>query len=90
MINTVRFGASDVVNDPQAYTTHPIVNARFRPRISPSFPPVIINDAITSVYSVIAVWIPVIAGPDVLGDRGSRPDSSCSTPRKSSRGATTS
>ena len=35
------------------------MNARLRPRISPTFPPVIISDAITSVYIVIAVWIPV-------------------------------
>ena len=27
--------------------------------ISPTLPPVIMSDAITSVYSVIAVWIPV-------------------------------
>ena len=33
---------------------HPIVKARLRPMISPTLPPVIINDAITSVYSVIA------------------------------------
>ena len=39
--------------------TQPIVNARLRPRISPTLPPVIISDAITSVYIVIAVWIPV-------------------------------
>jgi hypothetical protein len=29
-------------------------------------PPVIINDAITSVYSVIAVWIPVTVVPTSL------------------------
>ena len=29
--------------------THPIVNARLRPRIAPILPPVIINDAITNV-----------------------------------------
>jgi hypothetical protein len=34
--------------------------------ISPTFPPVIINDAITSVYSVIAVWIPVTSVPTSL------------------------
>ena len=34
---------------------HPIANARLRPIIWPTFPPVIISDAITSVYSVIAV-----------------------------------
>src|ERR1700754_2300266 len=38
---------------------HPMANARLRPRIWPIFPPVIMSDAITSVYSVIAVWIPV-------------------------------
>ncbi len=31
--------------------------------IWPIFPPVIINEAITSVYSVIAVWIPVTVVP---------------------------
>ena len=43
--------------------THPMVNARLRPRIAPIFPPVIISDAITSVYIVIAVWIPVTVVP---------------------------
>src|SRR3954470_498933 len=56
---TVRFGASAVVIDPQAYTMQPRPNARLRPTISPTLPPVIISDAITSVYIVIAVWIPV-------------------------------
>src|SRR4051794_12200637 len=37
----------------------PMLNARLRPRISPTLPPVIISDAITSVYIVIAVWMPV-------------------------------
>src|SRR3954451_3715395 len=59
IISTVRFGDSAVVSDPHAYTTQPIANARLRPTISPTFPPVIISDAITSVYIVIAVWIPV-------------------------------
>src|SRR4051794_36708436 len=35
-----------------------MVNARLRPRIAPIFPPVIMRDAITNVYSVIAVWMP--------------------------------
>ncbi len=39
--------------------TQPMVKARLRPRIAPIFPPVIISDAITSVYIVIAVWMPV-------------------------------
>ena len=34
--------------------------------ISPTLPPVIIKDAITSVYSVIAVWIPVTSVPTSL------------------------
>ena len=34
--------------------------------IRPIFPPVIINEAITSVYSVIAVWIPVTVVPTSL------------------------
>src|SRR3954471_16573288 len=63
IISTVRFGDSAVVSDPHAYTTQPIANARLRPRISPIFPPVIISDAITSVYAVIAVWIPVTVVP---------------------------
>jgi hypothetical protein len=43
--------------------THPIANARLRPQIWPIFPPVIISEAITSVYSVIAVWMPVTVVP---------------------------
>ena len=39
--------------------THPIANARFRPIIAPTLAPVIISAAITSVYAVIAPWIPV-------------------------------
>ena len=42
------------------------MNARLRPRISPTLPPVIISDAITSVYIVIAVWIPVTVVPRSL------------------------
>ena len=34
-----------------------------RPMMVPSLPPVIINVAITSVYRVIAVWMPVIVVP---------------------------
>jgi hypothetical protein len=43
--------------------TQPIANARLRPMIPPSFPPVIMSVAITSVYSVIAVWMPVTSVP---------------------------
>src|SRR3954469_15998698 len=43
--------------------TQPIVNARLRPMIAPTFAPVIISDAMTSVYAVIAVWIPVTVVP---------------------------
>ena len=39
------------------------MKARLRPRIAPIFPPVIISDAITSVYRVIAVWMPVTVVP---------------------------
>jgi hypothetical protein len=46
--------------------TQPIANARLRPMIWPIFPPVIMNAAITSVYIVIAVWIPVIVVPRSL------------------------
>ena len=42
------------------------MNARLRPRIAPIFPPVIISDAITSVYIVIAVWMPVTVVPRSL------------------------
>ena len=35
-----------------------MAKVRLRPRIWPSFPPVIISDAITSMYIVIATWIP--------------------------------
>src|SRR3954447_10404356 len=43
-----------------------MANARLRPRIEPSLPPVIISVAITSVYSVIAVWTPVTSVPTSL------------------------
>src|SRR3954449_7836221 len=43
-----------------------MANARLRPRIEPSLPPVIISVAITSVYSVIAVWMPVTSVPTSL------------------------
>src|SRR3954470_7468951 len=43
--------------------THPMVNARLRPMIAPTFAPVIISDAITSVYAVIAPWMPVTVVP---------------------------
>src|SRR3954447_15160832 len=46
--------------------TQPTVNARLRPMISPILPPVIISDAITSVYRVIAVWMPVTVVPRSL------------------------
>ena len=39
------------------------MNARLRPRIAPIRPPVIISDAITNVYIVIAVWMPVTVVP---------------------------
>ena len=38
--------------------THPVANARLRPIIAPTLAPVIISAAITSVYAVIAPWIP--------------------------------
>jgi hypothetical protein len=41
----------------------PIEKARRRPRMAPILPPVIISDAITSVYRVIAVWMPVTVVP---------------------------
>src|ERR1700712_686558 len=43
--------------------TRPMVIARRRPMTVPNLPPVIINVAITSVYRVIAVWMPVIVVP---------------------------
>src|SRR6188508_3277505 len=43
--------------------THPIAKARLRPMIAPTLAPVIISAAITSVYGVIAPWIPVTVVP---------------------------
>ncbi len=43
--------------------TQPIAKARFRPMIAPILAPVIISAAITSVYAVIAPWIPVTVVP---------------------------
>ena len=40
-----------------------MAKARLRPRIAPIFPPVIISEAMTSVYRVIAVWMPVTSVP---------------------------
>src|ERR687897_3204365 len=40
-----------------------IANARLRPMIAPILAPVIISAAITSVYAVIAPWIPVTVVP---------------------------
>ena len=42
------------------------MNARLRPMIWPILPPVIMNAAITSVYIVIAVWMPVTVVPTSL------------------------
>src|ERR687898_228620 len=44
----------------------PIANARLRPMIAPILAPVIISAAITSVYAVIAPWIPVTVVPTSL------------------------
>ena len=41
--------ASAVVAEPHPYTTQPIMNARLRPMICPTLPPVIMNAAMTSV-----------------------------------------
>src|SRR3954452_23457612 len=46
--------------------THPMGKARLRPMIAPTFAPVIISIAITSVYAVIAPWIPVTVVPTSL------------------------
>src|SRR5918994_836086 len=46
--------------------TQPIANARFRPIIAPTLAPVIMSAAITSVYAVIAPWIPVTVVPTSL------------------------
>ena len=43
--------------------THPIVKARFRPMMDPTFPPVTISIAMTSVYRTMAVCTPVIVVP---------------------------
>ena len=61
--STGRLWAIDVVNEPHPYTTQPIAKARFRPMSAPIFAPVIISAAITSVYAVIAPWIPVTVVP---------------------------
>ena len=39
------------------------MNARLRPMIEPILPPVTINIAMTSVYSTMALWMPVIVVP---------------------------
>ena len=41
-----------------------------RPIIAPIFPPVIMNAAITNVYIVIAVWIPVTSVPTSAATTG--------------------
>src|SRR5215216_3537307 len=64
--STGRFGAIAVVKEPQPYTTQPIANARLRPMSAPTFAPVIISAAITSVYAVIAPWMPVTVVPTSL------------------------
>src|SRR6478736_2007974 len=46
--------------------TQPMEKARLRPMIAPTFAPVIIRDAITSVYAVMAPWIPVTVVPTSL------------------------
>src|SRR3954463_7583306 len=46
--------------------TQPIANARLRPMIAPTLAPVIISAAITSVYAVIAPWMPVTVVPTSL------------------------
>ena len=43
--------------------TQPIANALFLPIIAPTLAPVIISAAITSVYAVIAPWMPVTVVP---------------------------
>ena len=40
--------------------TQPMAKARRLPMLLPILPPVIINVAMTRVYMVIAVWMPVI------------------------------
>jgi hypothetical protein len=55
-----------VVRDPAPYTTQPIANARRRPIRPPTVPPVIMKAAITSVYRVMAVWMPVTVVPRSL------------------------
>ncbi len=58
--------ASEVIKDPLPYTTQPIMKARLRPSIWPSLPPVIMKAAMTSVYKVMASWIPVTVVPTSL------------------------
>src|SRR5215211_8605069 len=43
-----------------------MAKARLRPMIEPTFPPVTMNIAMTRVYRVMAVWIPVTVVPTSL------------------------
>src|SRR4029453_8500891 len=65
-ISIGRLGASAVVREPRPETKQPNMKAGFPPHIEPSLAPVTMNIAITSVYKVIAVWIPVTVVPTSL------------------------
>src|SRR5580704_17669454 len=58
---TPRLGAAAVVADPNPYTTSPMASVRRYPRRAPILPPVIMNEAITSAQTAMAVWMPVSA-----------------------------
>ena len=58
MISTVRFGDSALITAPTPNRTSPTVRQRVRPYLSVSFPPGIINAAMTSRKIVMATWTP--------------------------------
>ena len=47
--STARLGLIAVMNEPVAYTARPMAKVRSRPQMSPSFAPVSMNAAMTSV-----------------------------------------
>ena len=47
-----------MISEPVPYTSNPMTKARFAPHRSPSFPPMSMNAAMTSVYIVIALCRP--------------------------------
>jgi hypothetical protein len=63
-INSVaRFREIEVTSDPHPSITQPIESGTLPARGLADFPPVIISDAMTTVYIVNAVWMPVTVVP---------------------------